>query len=237
MCSSDLEAWQGRIKPKLMVKDIIYREEAPVGAAASRLTEQIFTSAQECLAASADVFGCEPAALACGAASLADGSSTSLRDAILCPSATESQPASAILPGSLQPATGRLASLPSGLSYTQLTDELRRRMIGSSALLPAQSETLARLARGRSCLCVMATGRGKSLIFHIHAAREAIAHGRASVFVYPLRALVADQAFHLGAVLGKLGLDVRVLTGETPHEGREEAFSALASGKVSVLPL
>ena len=111
------EAWQGRIKPKLMVKDIIYRKEAPVGAAASRLTEQIFASAQECLAASADVFGCEPAALACGAASLADGSSTSLRDAILCPSATESQPASAILPGSLQPATGRLASLPSGLSY------------------------------------------------------------------------------------------------------------------------
>ncbi len=229
------EAWQGRIKPKLMVKDIIYREEAPVEAAVSSLTEQIFASAQECLAASADVLGCGPVALACGVTLVADGSSVSLRDAALCANASGPQHAATASPGSLPPAVDRLANMPSGLSYEQLTDELRRRMIGSSALLPAQSETLARLARGRSCLCVMATGRGKSLIFHIHAAREAIAHGKASVFVYPLRALVADQAFHLGTVLGELGLDVRVLTGETPHEGREEAFSALASGKVSVL--
>lgn len=234
------EAWQGRIKPKLMVKDIIYRKEAPVGAAASRLTEQIFASAQECLAASADVLGCGPAAPAWGTSPSPDGPSAPSRDAALRAGATEPRPASATpapvtLSGSSRPAAGGLAGTSSGLSYAQLTDELRRRMIGSSALLPAQSETLARLARGRSCLCVMATGRGKSLIFHIHAAREAIARGRASVFVYPLRALVADQAFHLGAVLGELGLGVRVLTGETPREGREEAFSALASGEASVL--
>ena len=172
------EAWQGRIKPKLMVKDIIYREEAPVEAAVSSLTEQIFARAQECLAASSDVLGCGPAALACGATLVADGSSTSLRDAARCANASGPQPAATASPASLPPVVDRLANTPSGLSYEQLTDELRRRMIGSSALLPAQSETLARLARGRSCLCVMATGRGKSLIFHIHAAREAIAHDR-----------------------------------------------------------
>ena len=47
-------------------------------------------------------------------------------------------------------------------------------MIGDHDLLPAQAEALGRLARGKSCLAVMATGRGKSLIFHLHAARVAI---------------------------------------------------------------
>ena len=61
----------------------------------------------------------------------------------------------------------------------------------------------------------MATGRGKSLIFHLHAARTALRHGRASVFVYPLRALVADQAFHLDEAFAEVGLSVRTVTGES----------------------
>lgn len=125
----------------------------------------------------------------------------------------------------------RLASL----GYDELTDKLRRRMIGGHELLPAQAAALDRLARGRSTLCVMATGRGKSLIFHIHAAREAIARGRASVFVYPLRALVSDQAFHLESALAPLGLRVRVLTGETGMGERDDAFAALAEGKADVV--
>lgn len=116
-----------------------------------------------------------------------------------------------------------------------LTDELRRRMIGNHDLLPAQGEALGRLAQGRSSLCVMATGRGKSLIFHLHAAREAILRGRASVFVFPLRALVADQAFHLGQSLSKLGLSVQVVTGESGQDERDEAFAGLAAGDVDVL--
>ena len=81
----------------------------------------------------------------------------------------------------------------------------------------------------------MATGRGKSLIFHIHAAREAILHGRASVFVYPLRALVSDQSFHLAESFGALGLELRVLTGETSLEERDETFAGLAEGTVDVI--
>lgn len=123
----------------------------------------------------------------------------------------------------------------SGLGYDQLTDELRRQMIGDHPFLPAQREALATLAQGRSALAVMATGRGKSLIFHVHAAREALLKGKTSVFVYPLRALVSDQAFHLGESFGKLGMTVRVLTGETPLGQRDETFAALAEGDADVL--
>ena len=123
----------------------------------------------------------------------------------------------------------------SGLSRSELTSELRRSLIGEHELLPAQSAALDKLSAGTSTLVVMATGRGKSLVFHIHAAREAIAAGRASVFVYPLRALVADQDFHLAETFGRLGMQIRVLTGETVLEERDETFSALASGGVDVV--
>ncbi len=119
--------------------------------------------------------------------------------------------------------------------YAQLTEDLRRQMIGDHALLPAQREALNALGQGNNVLAIMATGRGKSLIFHIHAAREALVRGRASVFVYPLRALVADQAFHLSEAFGELGMTVRVLTGETSLADRDATFSALESGEVDVL--
>ena len=69
----------------------------------------------------------------------------------------------------------------------------------------------------------------------MHAAREAIARHRASVFIYPLRALIADQAFHLGAALSGLGLRAGVLTGETPEDERRERFAALATGALDVV--
>lgn len=81
----------------------------------------------------------------------------------------------------------------------------------------------------------MATGRGKSLVFHVHAARLALARSRASVFVYPLRALVADQSFHITGELAALGLSARVLTGESSPEVRDEVFGGLAAGTVDVV--
>ena len=125
----------------------------------------------------------------------------------------------------------RLVALPAD----QLFCELRHALIGDHDLLPAQAAALERLAAGRNTLCVMATGRGKSLIFHLHAAREAISHGKASIFVYPLRALVADQYHHLSETFEALGMSVRVLTGETSQEGRDEVFSCLATGDVDIV--
>ncbi|MCE5191004.1 MAG: DEAD/DEAH box helicase, partial [Actinomycetia bacterium] len=121
------------------------------------------------------------------------------------------------------------------LSATQLDAALVRHLIGDRALHAAQREALAHLAAGESTLVVMATGRGKSLIFHVHAARIAIARAEASVFVYPLRALVADQAFHLQDAFAALGLTVRVVTGDTAPGARDDVFAALADGRVDVV--
>ena len=122
-----------------------------------------------------------------------------------------------------------------GLDVDALTDELRALLIGDASLLPAQQRALDNLDAGTSTLCVMATGRGKSLIFHVHAARTALLRHRASVFVYPLRALVADQAFHLGRVFDQLGMTTRVLTGETSQGQREATFAGLADGGVDIV--
>lgn len=121
------------------------------------------------------------------------------------------------------------------LSAADLDAALVRHFLGDRPLHDAQRRSLEHLAGGRGCLTVMATGRGKSLIFHLHAARIAISEGAASVFVYPLRALVADQAFHLEESYAPLGLSARLVTGETALSSREEVFAALADGGVDVL--
>lgn len=125
----------------------------------------------------------------------------------------------------------RWAALPED----ELDERLKEALIGSATMHQAQVDALANLKAGRSTLVVMATGRGKSLIFHLHAARTALRQGRASVFVYPLRALVADQLVHLSDVLARFGLTARVLTGETPQLEREEVLGGLASGDVHVI--
>ncbi len=121
------------------------------------------------------------------------------------------------------------------LKPAELDAAIVAHLIGNRELHVAQRDALDALARAESTLVVMATGRGKSLIFHVHAARIAIASAEASVFVYPLRALVADQAFHLRDAFGALGLSVRVITGESTPSQRDEIFESLAAGAADVL--
>ena len=123
----------------------------------------------------------------------------------------------------------------SQMTVEGLDAELTACFIGERSLHEAQATALTHLSAGESTLCVMATGRGKSLIFHLHAARTALKHGQASVFVYPLRALVADQAFHLEEVFAEVGLAVRTVTGETTLPDRDDAFSALKAGTLDVV--
>ena len=174
------ECWQGRVKPKLMVKDILCRS--------------------------------------CG-----DGASVP-RD----PAATSVGEGPTPVDASRRAA---LARLP----YDQLTRSLIHALIGASEPHRAQVEALDVLKCGHNTLAVMGTGRGKSLVFHVHAVREAISRGRASVFVYPLRALVSDQAFHLSEALAGLGARVGVLTGETPSAVRDRLFAQLDSGRLDVV--
>jgi single-stranded-DNA-specific exonuclease len=131
-------------------------------------------------------------------------------------------------------AAARRAEL-AALTAAERDAALARHFLGDRRLHDAQRETLEHLSAGESCLTVMATGRGKSLIFHLHAAREAIARGRASVFVYPLRALVADQAFHLEGALAEIGVACRAVTGESSLGARDQAFRDLADGALDVV--
>jgi len=121
------------------------------------------------------------------------------------------------------------------LAPEALDGELVRTFIGGRSMHAAQADALVSLAKGTNTLVVMATGRGKSLIFHLHAARLAILRGLASVFVYPLRALVADQAFHLQESFADIGLRVCTLTGESAGGARDEVFSGLGDGLIDVI--
>lgn len=188
------ECWQGRVKPKLMVKDILCRScEEPV-------------SADEALVRVGERAG--------------EGDRAS--------KPTCARPCATSVDADRRAA---LARLP----YEQLTRNLIHTFIGSAEPHRAQMEALDALRGRRGVLAVMGTGRGKSLIFHVHAVREAILNGSASIFVYPLRALVTDQAYHLQETLASLGVRVGVLTGDTPTAARDRAFSLLGARKLDIV--
>lgn len=116
-----------------------------------------------------------------------------------------------------------------------LRSQLIEAIIGAGRLHPAQAEILELLAQGTSTLGIMATGRGKSLVFQVHAAMLALTEGKASLFVYPLRALMADQAFHMERQFARFGLVCRVLNGECSACEREEVYAGLRAGDVDII--
>ncbi|MEG2557745.1 MAG: single-stranded-DNA-specific exonuclease RecJ [Raoultibacter sp.] len=107
--------------------------------------------------------------------------------------------------------------------------------IGKASLHDSQREVLEALDAGQSVLAVMATGRGKSLTFHVHAACRALSRHEVSLFVYPLRALISDQAFHINETLETFGIASAVLTGESTPEERRQIFGGIASGAYDIV--
>lgn len=108
-------------------------------------------------------------------------------------------------------------------------------IIGDASLHPAQRQILDALAADRSTFAVMATGRGKSLCFQVHAAVRALSERDASLFIYPLRALIADQVFHLRASLERFGIVSAVITGESTPEERARVYAGLADGSIDIV--
>ncbi len=124
----------------------------------------------------------------------------------------------------------KAANDPEGLEA-----DVVRAIIGDGGLHASQRDVLDRLDDGKSVLAVMATGRGKSLTFQVHAACRALRDHAVSLFVYPLRALIADQAFHLNAALESFGIAVAVLTGESTPEERRQIFAGISDGSVDIV--
>ena len=116
-----------------------------------------------------------------------------------------------------------------------LQEAIVRAFIGDGSLHDSQRQVLDALARGESTLAVMATGRGKSLTFQVHAACLALRDRSVSVFVYPLRALIADQAFHLSQALEPFGVRSAVLTGESTPEERRATLAGMVDGSVDIV--
>ena len=108
-------------------------------------------------------------------------------------------------------------------------------IIGASPLHEAQRQILEALEAGQSTFAVMATGRGKSLCFQVHAAVRALTAHEASLFIYPLRALIADQVFHLRASLERFGIASAVITGESTPEERDRVYARLADGSLDIV--
>lgn len=122
------------------------------------------------------------------------------------------------------------------LGDSHLLDQaLIQTFLGEGELHASQREALDLLSNGVSVASVLGTGRGKSLIFQFHAIRRALCAGEASLFVYPLRALASDQAFHLPALVEPFGLGVEVLDGETSQEDRDRVFAGLRAGTVDIV--
>ncbi|MDR2108001.1 MAG: DEAD/DEAH box helicase [Coriobacteriales bacterium] len=146
-------------------------------------------------------------------------------------------PAAATASASAAPAPAAATpTIASGTDIQTFAKAFLERTLGPDASLhAAQARSIANLANRRSTLTVMATGRGKSLIFQIAAAWLACEQQRGTIIVFPLRALLNDQYFHLSESLSSLGLKVERLSGQTPGPERGRILNAYRSGEVSVL--
>lgn len=116
-----------------------------------------------------------------------------------------------------------------------LKEDIVRAFIGEGALHESQQQTLEALEAGRNTLAIMATGRGKSLVFQVFAALQALTDHRTSIFVYPLRALIADQSYHLNEALEQFGISSLVLSGALGPEERAAAFASLRKGACDIV--
>jgi single-stranded-DNA-specific exonuclease len=128
--------------------------------------------------------------------------------------------------------TGRLDASVSTSPDQQLASALQGNAV---TLRAAQAKCLETLARRQSTLAIMATGRGKSLIFHTHAAKLAQRQQGPSLFIYPLRSLISDQEYFLTGALGRLGLACASLTGSTAGPERERIVQGVVEGSINVV--
>jgi len=117
----------------------------------------------------------------------------------------------------------------------ELIATIKEAVVGSNDYRPKQLEALQALKQSKSTLLIMGTGRGKSAVFQSMAAYLALREQKATIIIYPLRALVNDQYRSMQAKLGQLGVKIYKATGTLTTREREELFSALYLGEAEVI--
>lgn len=205
------EVRQGRVRPKLIVK-----------ACFPSSSDETLTQPASAPSASAQTPVSTPAASAPSA-------SASMPPTPTTPAPVPTTPAPVPVPVPTTPTSFSAYSLDKQIDFCV------RALIGSHPLLRAQAEALKRLVRHENCLCVMATGRGKSLIFQVFALMLALKHEGMSIFVYPLRALLSDQYEHLLRVVRPLGLKVCMLSGDVSMSDRRDIYAAIARNEMDIV--
>lgn len=210
------EVKQGRVRPKLIVK--------------------------ACFPSSSDETLLQPAS-----APSASAQTPVSTPAVSAPTASASTPPTVSAPTAPAPAPTQpthpaypapVPTTPTSFSAYSLDKQIDfcvRALIGSHPLLRAQAEALKRLVRHENCLCVMATGRGKSLIFQVFSLMLALKHEGMSIFVYPLRALLSDQYEHLLRAVRPLGLKVCMLSGDVSMSDRRDIYAAIARNEMDIV--
>ena len=121
------------------------------------------------------------------------------------------------------------------LDFSDLCKSIASEFTGGENLRSSQEDILKLLQKRKNTLGVMATGRGKSLIFQTYATATALKENAVSIFVYPLRSLISDQAYHLNQTLHKFGVTAAVLTGETSGFQRKAILDQVRGGKCDIL--
>ncbi len=201
------EVRQGRVRPKLIVK--------------------------ACFPSSSDETLTQPASAPATPTPTASAQTPASTPAVSALTASAFMP-----PTPTTPAPVPVPTTPTSFSAYSLDKQIDfcvRALIGSHPLLRAQAEALKRLVRHENCLCVMATGRGKSLIFQVFALMLALKHEGMSIFVYPLRALLSDQYEHLLRAVRPLGLKVCMLSGDVSMSDRRDIYAAIARNEVDIV--
>ncbi|MFW5962354.1 MAG: single-stranded-DNA-specific exonuclease RecJ [bacterium] len=124
----------------------------------------------------------------------------------------------------------------SKLGKEDLIVEIKNELIGESkSLFPKQKEGIYSLLNKHNVLQIMGTGRGKSLIFQIYGAYQAIKNNAVSIFFYPLRALINDQYQFLREVMAPLGINVQVASGSLTIEQKNRLFEDIKQNNVDII--
>jgi ATP-dependent DNA helicase RecQ len=105
------------------------------------------------------------------------------------------------------------------------------RLLGLTALRPAQEEAVAALAAGQDCLAILPSGGGKSAIYQA----AAIMLGGPAVVVSPLLALQRDQAAALRA-RGLTAITVNALSGAPARQQADDLLRSGAPGFIYLGP-
>ena len=121
------------------------------------------------------------------------------------------------------------------LGEPALKEQIREALLGQHTYRPKQQEALDALYRKDNVMAILGTGRGKSAIFQAYSAYLALWKHKATIIVYPLRALVNDQYQSLEKKLKPLGLQVCLATGALEGEERAAFFQRVMEGKVDLI--